>query len=77
MIMPKRDLYDIQGDKLIRKRRTCPKCGEGVFLAQHKDRESCGKCGYTEFTKKMPPSPSDKNDTAPVDRSADDKKVLN
>lgn len=29
-------------------RRTCPKCGPGVYLAEHKDRWSCGKCGYYE-----------------------------
>ena len=50
--MAHRNLYDIQDDKIVRKKRTCPKCGEGTFLAQHKDRESCGKCSYTEFTKK-------------------------
>ena len=37
-------LYD--GNK--RKNKTCPKCGPGVFLAEHKDRLSCGKCGYME-----------------------------
>ncbi|MBI5227974.1 30S ribosomal protein S27ae [Candidatus Micrarchaeota archaeon] len=26
----------------------CPKCGAGVHLADHKDRRSCGKCGYFE-----------------------------
>lgn len=26
----------------------CPKCGAGVKLAVHKDRLSCGKCGYFE-----------------------------
>lgn len=26
----------------------CPKCGPGVKLAAHKDRLSCGKCGYYE-----------------------------
>lgn len=31
------------------KGKFCPKCGAGVFLAQHKNRETCGKCGYTEF----------------------------
>jgi len=43
-----------EGDrlKLKRKRRTCPRCGAGVFLAEHEDRYSCGKCGYTEFKKK-------------------------
>ncbi|MEM2918014.1 MAG: 30S ribosomal protein S27ae [Candidatus Altiarchaeota archaeon] len=44
--------YEISGDKIKRKDKFCPKCGVGVFLARHKDRISCGKCGYTEFTKK-------------------------
>lgn len=30
------------------KNLTCPKCGPGIFLAAHKDRLSCGKCGYME-----------------------------
>lgn len=34
------------------KNASCPKCGKGVFMAQHKDRVTCGKCGYTEFSKK-------------------------
>ena len=50
--MANKDLYEIQDDKIVRKKRNCPKCGDGTFLAQHKDREACGKCGYTEFTKK-------------------------
>ena len=28
--------------------RSCPKCGSGVRLAEHKDRRACGKCGYFE-----------------------------
>ncbi len=28
----------------------CPKCG--VRMANHNDRFSCGKCGYTEWKKK-------------------------
>ncbi len=28
--------------------KTCPKCGPSVKLAEHKDRYSCGKCGYFE-----------------------------
>lgn len=28
--------------------KSCPKCGAGVRLAEHKDRRSCGKCGYYE-----------------------------
>lgn len=50
--MQKRELYEIKDGKLIRKRKTCPKCGPGVFLAEHEDRYTCGKCGYTEFKKK-------------------------
>ncbi|MFZ2070103.1 MAG: 30S ribosomal protein S27ae [Halobacteriota archaeon] len=38
--------------KVRRTRKICPRCGAGVFLAEHKDRYSCGKCGYAEFRKK-------------------------
>ena len=47
----KRHLYEIKDEKLVRLRDECPKCGPGVFLAKHKDRVSCGRCGYTEFSK--------------------------
>ncbi len=29
-------------------KKHCPKCGTGTRLADHKDRSSCGKCGYFE-----------------------------
>lgn len=45
----KKDYYAVSDAKLERKRKNCPKCGPGVFLAEHKDRTTCGKCGYTEF----------------------------
>jgi small subunit ribosomal protein S27Ae len=51
MASKKWSLYEA-GDRLGRKNKSCPKCGAGVFLAGHKDRFSCGKCGYTEFRKK-------------------------
>jgi small subunit ribosomal protein S27Ae len=44
--------YKIEGDKVIRTKKDCPRCGKGVFMAEHQDRLSCGKCGFTEFTKK-------------------------
>jgi len=44
-------LYEKKGDKLERKNKSCPKCGQGFFMAQHKDRLYCGGCGYTEFQK--------------------------
>jgi ubiquitin-small subunit ribosomal protein S27Ae len=47
-----REVFKVEGDKITRQRRHCPKCGDGVFLAEHKNRVSCGKCGYTEFKSK-------------------------
>lgn len=43
--------YNISGES-TKKKRFCPKCGAGVFLADHKDRLSCGKCSYTEWKSK-------------------------
>ena len=47
--MKKIEIFKVEGDKITRMRRHCPKCGSGVFLAEHKNRYSCGHCGYTEF----------------------------
>jgi len=47
------ELYETSGG-LKRKNKSCPKCGQGTFLAAHKERLTCGKCGYTEFTKSEP-----------------------
>ncbi|MDD4878253.1 MAG: 30S ribosomal protein S27ae [Candidatus Nanoarchaeia archaeon] len=35
-----------------KRKPNCPKCGPGVFLAEHKDRQTCGTCGYTVFKTK-------------------------
>ena len=43
--------YKISGDKVIRD-PCCIKCGNGTFMAVDKNRMFCGKCHYTEFTKK-------------------------
>lgn len=51
----KRSLYKVEGGKVVRSRRPCPKDGPGVFLAEHADRFSCGKCGYTELKKRENP----------------------
>ena len=45
-------LFEKKGDKLERKNKSCPKCGTGFFMAAHKDRSTCGGCGYTEYSKK-------------------------
>jgi len=48
----KHSKYSVEGGELVRKGEFCPEegCREGVFLAVHKDRKSCGKCGYTVKT---------------------------
>jgi small subunit ribosomal protein S27Ae len=44
--------YSLEGEKLKRLRKACPRCGPEVFMADHGNRLACGKCGYTEFKKK-------------------------
>jgi small subunit ribosomal protein S27Ae len=44
--------YEISGTSLKGKGKFCPKCGRGVWLADHKDRLTCGTCKYTEFKSK-------------------------
>lgn len=41
-------LYEVKGDTLGRTHKSCPKCGPGAFLAEHDNRRSCGRCGYSE-----------------------------
>lgn len=41
--------FKIQNNTVERIKRDCPRCGKGVFMANHKDRYTCGKCGFTEF----------------------------
>jgi small subunit ribosomal protein S27Ae len=48
----KKDAYKVEDGKVTRTRKHCPKCGPGVFMAEHDNRTTCGKCCYTEFKKK-------------------------
>ena len=41
--------YSIEGGKIKRAFKFCPRCGPGVFLMSSKGRLYCGKCHYTEF----------------------------
>ncbi len=43
------ELYESEGGEVDRLRKSCPRCGPGIFLADHGERLACGKCGYTEF----------------------------
>jgi small subunit ribosomal protein S27Ae len=45
--------YQISGSSLVRSKKECPRCGRGVFLADHADRLTCGKCSYVLFKKKQ------------------------
>ena len=44
-------LYKIgeDGSSIQRLRKECPRCGRGYFMAEHKDRHTCGHCGFTNF----------------------------
>jgi ubiquitin-small subunit ribosomal protein S27Ae len=58
-------LYAVKGDQLSRSHKFCPKCGPGTFLAEHADRRSCGRCGYTEAKTAEPkPTPAPKGKPA-------------
>ncbi|MEM2083565.1 MAG: 30S ribosomal protein S27ae [Nitrososphaerota archaeon] len=41
--------YEVKNGKLIRKKRFCPRCGPGTFMAEHEERYTCGKCSYVEY----------------------------
>jgi small subunit ribosomal protein S27Ae len=42
-------LYKIENDKIIRLRPTCERCGPGYFMADQRDRYTCGHCGFTRY----------------------------
>lgn len=41
--------FKIDNDKVTRLKKNCSRCGRGIFMSQHTDRHTCGKCGLTEF----------------------------
>jgi small subunit ribosomal protein S27Ae len=48
----KYNAYKVEDGKIVRTKKMCVKCGQGVYMAEHKDRYHCGSCGYTLFKKK-------------------------
>ena len=46
------EYYKAEGGKINRTRRLCNRCGDGTFMAEHKDRWYCGKCGMTVWKTK-------------------------
>jgi len=43
--------YTIEGDS-VKRGKSCPRCGPGIFLMQGPNRIYCGKCHFTEFASK-------------------------
>lgn len=41
--------YKVEGGKITRTLKFCPRCGPGVFLMNPTGRVYCGKCHYSEF----------------------------
>ncbi|MCD6248062.1 MAG: 30S ribosomal protein S27ae [Hadesarchaea archaeon] len=45
-------LFEVGDEGRVKRLRPyCPRCGPGVFMADHGNRLACGKCGYTDFKK--------------------------
>jgi len=45
------ECYEASEGGVKRRRKHCPRCGPGIILSEHKNRQYCGRCGYTQFTK--------------------------
>jgi small subunit ribosomal protein S27Ae len=71
--MKKIEFFKIEGDRISRVRKHCPKCGPAVFLAEHSNRFSCGKCGYTEFKGGSKPPKITKVEEKPIEQSVETK----
>lgn len=50
--------YTIEGDT-VKRGKTCPRCGPGIFLADAGNRVYCGRCHYTEFVTKAAEKPAE------------------
>lgn len=42
-------LYKVEGEKVVRLRPVCERCGPGYFMADHGNRYTCGHCGFTKY----------------------------
>jgi len=68
-------LYAVEDGKLVRKNETCPKCGPGVFLANHPDRKSCGRCGFNP-TAAAAPAPAVEEPAPAIEEAATEAPVV-
>ncbi len=60
--------YKIEGDKVVRNAKFCPRCGPGIFLLSSNNRVYCGKCHYSEFGAK-PEDKKEKSDDKVEEKS--------
>lgn len=49
------EIMSVEGGKIERKKKTCRRCGDGIYMAEHKEKDGkvrsyCGKCHYTEWS---------------------------
>ncbi|HHZ74954.1 MAG TPA: 30S ribosomal protein S27ae [Candidatus Poseidoniales archaeon] len=64
-------LYTVEDGKLIRKNKHCKICGPGVFLANHSNRTTCGRCGY-DATPSVAPVATEPTAEAPAEASSEE-----
>ncbi len=43
--------YKIEGDSIKRAKKECERCGQATFMADHNNRWTCGRCGYSIMKK--------------------------
>ena len=68
-------LYEVKGEELVRKNKFSPKSGKGYFMANHKDRATCGHSGYTEFESGEKKETEEAKPEAKEDAKAEEKKA--
>jgi len=54
--------YVLEDGKLARTNSFCPRCGEGVFMADKGEWWSCGKCGDRYHKNTVQPQTDSKRD---------------
>merc|ERR1711973_333778 len=47
--LPSLKHYSVKGGEVTCNRKYCPQptCGQGIMMAKHFDRHSCGRCGHS------------------------------
>ena len=43
------EYYKVDNEKILRLKKICDRCGKGVYMSEHKNRRTCGRCNNTEY----------------------------